>query len=93
MNNGMNDAVRIALLKKIQALAFAKVETELYLDAHPECASALEYYKNLIREYGALTEKYENKYGPIRQENVVGDSWTWVASPWPWQLEGNGKEI
>lgn len=81
-----------ALLRKIQELAFAKVEAELYLDAHPECASALDYYKNLIREYNNLTAQYENMYGPIRAENVSADSWSWVGMPWPWQLDGNGKE-
>lgn len=81
------------LLKKIQALAFAKVETELYLDSHPECAVALDYYKSLIQQYNQLTGEYESIYGPLRQENVNGESWSWTDSPWPWQLEGNGRMV
>ena len=88
-----NSTSNTELLRKIQALAFAKVETELYLDSHPECAVALDYYKNLIRDYTNLVNQYENTHGPIRQENVSDESWTWVNSPWPWQLEGNGREI
>ena len=77
-----------ALLRKIQELAFAKVECELYLDGYPECTQALEYYKELIAEYRRLTELYEGSHAPIRQENITGDSWSWVDTPWPWQIGG-----
>ena len=33
------------LMRKIQALSFAKTETELYLDCHPENKAALEYVR------------------------------------------------
>ena len=45
MNNGKN-----ALLKQIQALSLAKVETELFLDTHPECKMALNYYKATLEK-------------------------------------------
>ena len=76
------------LAKKLQELAFAKVECELYLDAYPECAAALDYYKGIIKEYAKLAELYENTVGPIRQENIMADKWTWVDTPWPWQMTG-----
>ena len=81
MNNGKN-----ALLKKIQALSFAKVETELYLDTHPDCAAALEYYKDTLEQLDELMSEYQNKYGPLFAEGVVGDRWSWVDGKWPWQL-------
>lgn len=74
------------LLKRIQALAFAKTETELYLDAHPGCAAALEYYKSVTDELKRLMEEYENTAMLIRQENEWGERWSWVDKPWPWQL-------
>ena len=76
------------LAKKLQELSFAKVECELYLDAYPECAAALDYYKGIIKEYAKLAELYENTVGPIRQENIMADKWTWVDTPWPWQMTG-----
>ena len=82
MNNGKN-----ALLKKIQALSFAKVETELYLDTHPECKAALEYYKNTLEALDELICEYQNKFGPLFAEGVVGDRWSWVDGKWPWQTE------
>ncbi len=85
-NGRVLGATNDALLKKIQALAFAKTETELYLDAHPDCAVALEYYRKIIDELEDLTEEYENTVGLIRQENESGERWSWVNKPWPWHL-------
>ncbi len=79
-------ASKESLLKRIQALAFAKTETELYLDAHPDCAAALEYYRNIVRELKARMDEYEGVAGTIRQENENGERWSWVNKPWPWQL-------
>lgn len=75
------------LLRKIQALSFAKVETELYLDTHPEVRQALEYYRNILSELDEAMTEYQNKYGPLFAEGTVGDRWTWVEGKWPWQLE------
>lgn len=82
--NSSND-----LLKKIQALAFAKVETELYLNSHPECAAALEYYQSLCEEYKSLVSLYENTVSPLTHEGSAQGKWNWINSPWPWQ---NDKE-
>lgn len=84
MNNTHMTAAQ--MLKRLQALAFAKTECELYLDAYPECMPALDHYKSIVKEYRDFAEKYENEYGPIRQENIFSDSWTWVKTPWPWQV-------
>ena len=78
---------RAALMKKIQALDFAKVESELYLDGHPEAAPALEYYKELVGRLAALTEEYEAKYGPLTAGANLGENWEWTKGKWPWQYE------
>ena len=34
-------------------------------------------------------EKYASKFGPLQNDNVkCGCSWSWVETPWPWELEG-----
>ncbi len=76
---------KTSLMKNIQALAFAKTETELFLDAHPEAAPALSYYRDLVGRLDALIEEYEAKYGPITARSTDGERWTWVDTPWPWQ--------
>lgn len=80
---------RCKLMKRIQTLSFAVNETVLYLDGHPCDRSALAYYhkqNNLLRE---AVREYEENYGPMTQHGVVGDTWTWIKGPWPWQYEAN----
>ena len=83
----MDNQSRTELLRKVQALSFAKVETELYLDTHPDSAQALSYYKKILGELDEAMTEYQNKYGPLFAEGVVGDRWTWVEGLWPWQLD------
>ena len=83
----MNNQNIESLLRKIQALSFAKVETELYLDVYPEATGALDYYKNILSQLDEAMTEYQNKYGPLFAEGVVGDKWTWVEGKWPWQLD------
>ena len=73
-----------ALMRKLQALAFAKTEAELYLDCYPDNAAALDYYKKLIAELEAVTLEYEDKYGPIRAGGGPLNGWDWIKGPWPW---------
>ena len=75
------------LMKKIQTLAFAKTETELYLDAHPDTAAAMDYYKDVTARLLLATEEYEAKYGPITASSAVGDRWAWIDGKWPWQYD------
>ena len=79
-----------ALLEEIRALSFVKVELELYLDTHPNCRTALDYYRKTVDALDELMIKYHNEKGPLRAEGVLtDDGWTWVSEPWPWQA-GNG---
>ena len=90
MNNGAN--INDSLLEKIRALSFVKAELELYLDTHPNCKAALEYFVKTTDELSTLTEEYEANHSPITAGGVRGDEgWTWVNTPWPWQ-QGNGRE-
>ena len=83
----MDKATKEGLMRKIQALSFAKVETELYLDAHKDAAPALEYYRDVVLRLNAAIEEYEAKYGPITAAGTRGNSWTWTAGKWPWQYD------
>ena len=77
---------RNELLDKIRAVGFAMHEAALFLDTHPECKAALEYYKNTLEALDELMSEYQNKFGPLFAEGVVGDRWSWVDGKWPWQL-------
>ena len=79
------------LLKKIQQLSFAKCETELFLDTHPECMQALDYYRKTVDELTMLMTEYQEKYGPLVATAVGSDRWSWIDGPWPWQLDREEK--
>ena len=88
----MNNTSSGALLRKIQELCFAKTEAALYLDAHPECTLALEYFKGISKELAHLVEEFENTHGPLTWDGVMGDRWSWVDGIWPWQLESREEK-
>ncbi|MBQ7314551.1 MAG: spore coat protein CotJB [Clostridia bacterium] len=90
-HNGHDERSR--LLYDIQSLNFAKVECALYLDTHPDCKSALDYFYDLCDNINEMTEKYEAEYGPLTHGGVQGDSWTWIEGPWPWQGGCGEKEV
>ena len=78
------------LAEQIRALCFVKTELELYLDTHPGCRTALDYYYRTVNELKRLTEEYENTVGPLTaMGNVSADQWHWVDGPWPWQQAGD----
>ena len=84
--NGNGGVVQGSLLEQIRALGFVKVELELYLDTHPKCPTALDYYYQTIEALKRLTEEYENTVGPLTAMGSMGtNEWTWVKEPWPWQ--------
>lgn len=89
--NKQHNVNNSTLLEQIRALSFVKTEVELYLDTHPNCSAALDYYYRTISELERLTEIYENEAGPLSAAGVRSEkNWTWVEEPWPWQF-GNGR--
>lgn len=77
-----------SLLKDIQRTDFALKEVTLFLDTHPHCRKALDYYHDMKRRSKMLTEEYERQFGPLTPMGNVSDNWwNWVKSPWPWQTD------
>ena len=76
-----------ALMRKLQELSFMAVELELYLDAYPDSADALETYRRSTAELAALTRQYEERFGPLTARSSRGERWTWTTGKWPWQIE------
>lgn len=80
------------LMRRVQALAFAKTETELYLDCHPDNQAAIEYYRKLMAELCAAKLEYEDKYGPITADGGSLHEWSWIKGPWPWSINFETEE-
>lgn len=77
------------LMNMIQQLDFSMIETALYLDGHPNCKKALKYYNGLKEKRDSARAQYEATYGPLTIfQNNSENTWHWVKTAWPWELEG-----
>lgn len=75
------------LLTYIDALGFATIDLNLYLDNFPDDKKALELfnqYRTLKEQY---MEEYERKYGPLtlNSDSLNAFPWAWKNGPWPWE--------
>ena len=79
------------LLKQLQKIDFAMIETVLYLDAYPQCNKALEHYHMLKQERNVVAETLAKKCNmPVTSfENASTTSWNWTDAPWPWEHDAN----
>ncbi len=78
------------MLRQIQVLAFNVHETVLYLDGHPKCKKALEYYTHYNNKLLEAVKTYEENFGPLTQNGGTDCSeWSWIKGPWPWEYEAN----
>lgn len=79
---------RYDLLRTVQELGFAIYDTVLFLDTHPDNQIALDYYHAHLPLFEAAVREYEENCGPLTIHGVNScDSWTWVETPWPWEME------
>ena len=79
------------LLKQLQMLDFAMIETVLYLDAYPHCKEALSHYHMLKQERNAVAEALSKGCNmPVTSfENASTTEWNWTDAPWPWEHDAN----
>ena len=78
-------------LRRLQKIDFSMVETVLYLDAYPESREALDYYHKLHNERTQLLAQMKaDGCPPVCNMDIDSHSgWSWVNSPWPWELDAN----
>ena len=84
------DQNKQALRRRIDALAFALYETELYLDTHPDDERALRARQVYAQRTDESVAEYERAFGPYiltTHDVPAGSEWTWLSSPWPWEKE------
>lgn len=78
------------LMRSIQVYDFTIFDLQLYLDTHPTCADALQYFHDCVEKKHAAVTEYTRLYGPITAEQMHDrNRWTWVQSPWPWEGGAN----
>ncbi len=75
-----------ALLKDIAKLKFAQHEAVLFLDTHPKCTEALDYYHYVTGLLNKAVAHYTAEFGPLTKGQVNSEEYfTWAESPWPWE--------
>ena len=77
------------LAGRLYAVDFALNETVLYLDAYPESAEAMKFYRELVKERERLMDSYEGQCGPVTMYGNRSGSWDWIRGPWPWEADAN----
>ena len=81
---------REEMLLKIQALTFAIIDLELYLDLHPTETSKLELIRKYQKELNELKDIYSKEYNPLNLCDMNNkEKFTWINNPWPWDRGGN----
>lgn len=88
MMNYDYNSPREMLLKQVDETGFAVVDTNLYLDTHPQDTNAMNYYNQLAESYRCAVADYEAQFGPLRAADSNDTQyWSWVNGPWPWEGE------
>ncbi|MCR4425369.1 MAG: spore coat protein CotJB [Firmicutes bacterium] len=84
------DPVKKQLLDCLQALEFAAIELNLYLDTHPEDTRALADYNQIAAALIRTRAAYEQAYGPLLNygQSLSHNRWAWLDEPWPWETQG-----
>ncbi len=76
---------REQMLLRLSSIQFAMWEMRVYLDTHLDNKEAQKLYNKYCKQYEAMKEEFEEKYGPITLGD--GNSDEWLKDPWPWDNE------
>ena len=80
----MNEQAK--MLTELDALGFAMIDLNLYLDVFPNDNEKINLYNQYRKEKEGLLREYEDKYGPItlNSDSLNSYPWAWNNIPWPW---------
>lgn len=84
---------RERLLYQVMAYSFIINDLNLYLDLHPDDKEVLELFKKYVKEEKILCQEYVRKYGPLEVNEVMGNKFNWIDSPWPWDSKGGSAYV
>ena len=74
------------LLTSLDALGFAMIDLNLYLDIFSNDREKINLYNEYRKQKEERLKEYESKYGPIttNSNNLNSYPWAWNNMPWPW---------
>lgn len=84
----MKNRQKEELLNLIGTIGFNMFDTVLFLDTHPNNQEALAYYHKYHELQKQAVKEYTTHFGPLSSDDVNDTNrWTWVETPWPWEME------
>lgn len=92
-NNRGNRSSRTAseLMDIITKVSFAMDDTRLFLDTHPDCSEAMEYFRRMHRIRHEAEREYTERFGQVVSYHIDGcDTWDWNSGPLPWRSSRRG---
>ena len=73
------------LMDIISKVSFALDDTRLYLDTHPDCEKAMDFFKKMQHIRHEAMKEYTENYGAIYGYNMGScDNWSWNMGDYPW---------
>ncbi|MEC9489143.1 MAG: spore coat protein CotJB [Halanaerobium sp.] len=75
------------LLLEVQALTFAMIDLNLYLNTHPLDQRALQLHNQYVERYRIISRQYEEACGMLMPTETSCFPWEWINEPWPWEME------
>lgn len=75
------------MLTTIDALTFATVDLNLYLDINPNDQKAIDLFNQYRVQQEQVLKSYESKFGPLTlgSDSLATYPWVWDDRPWPWE--------
>lgn len=73
------------LILKAAAMTLAAEDARLFIDTHPDCAEAVDYYNRALSDKKAATDEYEKRFGVVCPGSAVKNGSERNSLPWPWQ--------
>ena len=79
------------LLDIITKVSFAMDDTRLFLDTHPDCTEAMEYFQKMQCIRHEAIKEYTERFGQIVSYHMNEcDKWDWNSAPLPWNMNKKG---
>lgn len=84
------DPKQLKMLEELMEIGFCLVETNLYLDTHPNDERALRLHNTFAGQYAELEAMYNASYGPLKATGMSPFPWRYIEDPWPWDIDYSG---
>lgn len=78
---------QLNLLTELMEVGFCLIETNLFLDTHPDDERAVALHNTYAAKYKELTDLYNLKFEPLTSNDFSKTPWEYINEPWPWDTD------